>query len=54
MFEKWSSPESVFEILKQLSRNQPCDITGIRDYAMIDDAGGIQWPFSDSRNRVSV
>jgi len=52
MFEKWSSPEAAFEILKELSRNQPCDITGIRDYAMIEDAGGIQWPLSDSRNRT--
>jgi assimilatory nitrate reductase catalytic subunit len=47
MFEKWSSPESVFQILKELSRNQPCEITGIRDYQMIDDAGGIQWPLVD-------
>ncbi len=48
MFEKWSSPESVFQILKELSRGQPCEITGIRDYQMIDDAGGIQWPLPDS------
>ena len=37
MFEKWSSPESVFQILKELSRGQPCEITGIRDYRMIDE-----------------
>ncbi len=48
MFEKWSSPESVFQILKELSRDQPCEITGIRDYQMIDEAGGIQWPLSES------
>jgi assimilatory nitrate reductase catalytic subunit len=48
MFEKWSSPESVFQILKELSRGQPCEITGIRDYQMIDDAGGIQWPLPDA------
>jgi len=53
MFEKWSSPEAVFEILKELSRDQPCDITGISDYAMIEDAGGIQWPLPDSRNRIA-
>ena len=46
MFEKWSSPEAVFQILKQLSRNQPCDITGVDDYRMLDKAGGIQWPFT--------
>jgi assimilatory nitrate reductase catalytic subunit len=45
MFREWSSPEAVFQILKRLSRGQPCDITGIEDYAAIDRAGGIQWPF---------
>jgi assimilatory nitrate reductase catalytic subunit len=47
MFRKWRSPEAVFQILKQLSRGQPCDITGIRDYAMIDESGGIQWPLAE-------
>jgi assimilatory nitrate reductase catalytic subunit len=45
MFREWSSPESVFQLLKTISQGQPCDITGIRDYKMIDDCGGIQWPF---------
>ena len=48
MFADWTTPEAVFEKLKQLSRNQPCDITGIRDYEMLDRCGGIQWPFPDS------
>jgi anaerobic selenocysteine-containing dehydrogenase len=46
MFRKWHSPEAVFQIIKKLSRGRPCDITGIRDYKMVDDCGGIQWPFS--------
>jgi len=45
MFEKWSSPEAVFQILKQLSAGQPCDITGVEDYRMLDELGGVQWPF---------
>jgi assimilatory nitrate reductase catalytic subunit len=53
MFEKWASPESVFQIMKELSRGQPCEITGIRDYQMIDEAGGIQWPLPDSADGVS-
>jgi assimilatory nitrate reductase catalytic subunit len=48
MFNQWSSPEAVFQILKDLSRGQPCDISGIRDYRMIDESGGIQWPFSEA------
>jgi anaerobic selenocysteine-containing dehydrogenase len=48
LFESWQSPAAVFEIIKLLSRGQPCDITGIRDYDMLDEAGGIQWPFSEA------
>ena len=46
MFEKWDSPAAVFQILKQLSADQPCDITGIEDYRMIEESGGIQWPLA--------
>jgi predicted molibdopterin-dependent oxidoreductase YjgC len=45
MFREWTSPEAVFQILKRLSAGQPCHITGIRDYAMLLEKGGIQWPF---------
>ena len=48
MFARWSSPEAVFQILKELSRGQPCDITGIADYHMIDECGGVQWPWADA------
>lgn len=45
LFKKWDCPESVFRILTQLTQGQPCDITGIHDYPMIDEQGGIQWPW---------
>ncbi len=45
MFAQWTSPQAVFEILKEISRGRPCDITGIRDYQMLEERGGIQWPF---------
>lgn len=48
MFAEWSSPEAAFQVLKRLSAGQPCDITGIRDYAHLDRAGGIQWPWSSA------
>ena len=50
MFRDWTSPEAVFQILKKLSAGQPCDITGITDYAHLDACGGIQWPWPDVRN----
>ncbi|HEY1110592.1 MAG TPA: molybdopterin-dependent oxidoreductase, partial [Opitutaceae bacterium] len=48
MFREWSSPEATFQILKKLSRGQPCDFTRIRDYAHIDASQGIQWPLPDT------
>jgi anaerobic selenocysteine-containing dehydrogenase len=45
LFAEWSSPEAVWTILTRLSRGLPCDMSGISGYPMIDQAGGIQWPF---------
>ncbi|MGC4074482.1 MAG: molybdopterin oxidoreductase family protein [Nibricoccus sp.] len=47
LFAKWTSPEAAFQILKELSRGQPCEFTGISGYEHIDRSGGIQWPFTD-------
>jgi anaerobic selenocysteine-containing dehydrogenase len=44
MFRQWESPAAVFELLKQLSEGQPCDITGIGDYSTLSENGGVQWP----------
>ena len=46
MFREWTSPEATFQILKECSRDTPCDITGIEGYRMLDEHGGIQWPFA--------
>lgn len=47
MFESWKSPEATFQILKQLSKGTPCDMTGIKDYQMLQDSGGVQWPWRE-------
>lgn len=47
MFANWSSPEATFELLKECSRDMPCDFTGIENYRMLDEAGGIQWPLPE-------
>ena len=49
MFSEWSSPEAVFQILKRLSRGQPCDFTGIENYQQIDAMGGVQWPLPEGK-----
>ena len=43
-FAELDRPETMFEKMKELSRGQLCDITGIEDYAHIDRSSGIQWP----------
>ncbi|MGJ8656358.1 MAG: molybdopterin oxidoreductase family protein [Akkermansiaceae bacterium] len=48
MFQKWSSPEEVFKILTELTRDQPCDITGIKDYKLLEVTKGIQWPCDEN------
>ncbi len=52
LFRAWSSPEATFQILKELSRGQPCDITGIEGYAMLERVRGVQWPLPEG-NAVS-
>jgi len=47
MFAGWQQSEDVFQSLKELSRGQPCDISGIEDYRMLDEQGGIQWPYPE-------
>jgi assimilatory nitrate reductase catalytic subunit len=47
-FDQWTSPQAVFEILKRLSQDRACDITGIRDHAFVDECGGIQWPYTSA------
>ena len=50
LFREWTSPAAAFQILKRLSAGRPCDFTGIRDYQHLDEAGGIQWPWTESMN----
>lgn len=54
MFAKWTHPEAAFKLIRDLTADRPCDITGIADYAMVDDLGGIQWPFPQSESPTSV
>jgi assimilatory nitrate reductase catalytic subunit len=53
MFRAWTDPEAAFQILKEVSRGTPCDITGIADYRMIDDRGGIQWPYPEGTTETA-
>ena len=52
MFAQWTDPEAVFRIMRRLSENQPCDITGIDGYEQIDSQGGIQWPWTSADSEL--
>src|SRR5690606_26179548 len=51
MFANWTTPEAVFQLMKELSKGQPCDFSGIENYSAIDEQGGIQWPFPDTETQ---
>jgi assimilatory nitrate reductase catalytic subunit len=53
LFERWSSPEAVFHILRELSAGRPCDISGISGYQMLIEHGGIQWPLPEGATPVA-
>ncbi|MFC7336936.1 molybdopterin oxidoreductase family protein [Haloferula chungangensis] len=53
MFADWTDPESAFRILRDLTKDRPCDITAIKGYEQLDQAGGIQWPFPRSGDSQS-
>jgi anaerobic selenocysteine-containing dehydrogenase len=50
MFRRWQNPEDVFHLLRDLSRGQPCDISGISGYSMLTRSGGIQWPCPETHD----
>lgn len=48
LFDRWATPEQTFKLLTHVTKEQPCDMSGITDYSMIERFGGIQWPFPES------
>lgn len=51
LFERWKTPEDVFDLMRALSRGRPCDFSGIEDYRMLEASGGMQWPVPESATR---
>lgn len=52
LFKRWTHPEAAFQILKELTRGQPCDFSGISDHAHIEKSGGIQWPYTEADQKL--
>lgn len=43
---KWQTPRDAFNLMKECTRNMPCDITGV-DYDALEGTKGIQWPLKE-------
>ncbi len=46
LLDRWQTPRDAFNLMKECSRNMPCDMTGV-DYDALVDSKGIQWPFRE-------
>jgi len=53
LFSGWTKPEDAFEEWKRVSAGRLCDYSGL-DYALIENHGGIQWPFPAGTTEVTT
>ncbi|MDO4313533.1 MAG: molybdopterin-dependent oxidoreductase [Eubacteriales bacterium] len=44
----WETPKSCFNLMRECSRNMPCDITGVT-WEALEDSHGIQWPYPEGK-----
>ena len=54
LFERWKTPEDLFDSLKALSSGRPCDISGIGNYRTLEESGGVQWPVPKAESALPV
>lgn len=50
---RWQTPRDAFELMKEVTRNKPCDITGV-DWDWLTRSDGIQWPYPSTLNGAEV
>ena len=44
----WETPRDCFNLMRECTRNMPCDITGIT-WEMLENSHGIQWPYPEGK-----
>jgi assimilatory nitrate reductase catalytic subunit len=44
----WETPQDAFNLMREISRGQPCDITGV-DWDTLTRSKGIQWPYPEGQ-----
>lgn len=53
LFPGWTTPEDAFEEWKRVSAGRLCDYSGM-SYELIEQHGGIQWPFPRGAQEVTT
>jgi assimilatory nitrate reductase catalytic subunit len=53
LFPGWSTPQDAFEEWKRVSAGRLCDYSGM-SYDLIEQHGGIQWPFPHGTQEVAT
>ena len=48
LFSEWEKPIDAFNEMKEISKGQLCDYSGIT-YELLEKEGGIQWPCNEER-----
>lgn len=44
----WETPKDCFNLMKECSRNMPCDFTGMT-WEALENSHGIQWPYPEGK-----
>ena len=53
LFPGWTEPRHAFEEWKRVSAGRLCDYSGM-NYKLIEESGGVQWPFPAGTSKVST
>ena len=52
LVRRWTTADAAFELLRELSKGQPCDFSGVRDLTQLEEAIGVQWPCPHGQERI--
>lgn len=44
----WETPKDCFDLMRECSRNMPCDISGVT-WEALENSHGIQWPYPEGK-----
>ena len=44
----WETPKDCFDLMRERSRNMPCDISGVT-WEALENSHGIQWPYPEGK-----